>query len=236
MPALTLLSAKANSITDEEAWYSANQIPPIFLRVPNPNLRETGELPDIVPATSDGLIAVRAFRDETHGYVIYGEDFSAGALLVVWDSEFSKRERILDFSSWRRAPKVVAGDEAFVDQSIRFARIVDGILYISHSHSTYAKSSGGMNAYLSALDFETGELLWRSEPLVANAANFLVVGEGILTGYGFTAEADYLFVLDRHTGRTMAKTAVKSGPEVLALREEILHVRTYNTDYRFKVK
>ena len=47
-----------------------------------------------------------------------------------------------------------------------------GVLYVSHSHNTYAKSSMGTNAYIIAVDLVTGKILWRSAPLVANASNF----------------------------------------------------------------
>ena len=66
------------------------------------------------------------------------------------------------------------------------------VLYVSHAHSTYAKSSKGYNAYISAIDLKTGQLLWHSQPLVSNAYDFLVKGDAIIAGYGFTAENDYL--------------------------------------------
>lgn len=71
---------------------------------------------------------------------------------------------------------------------------------------------------------------------MANCANFLVVGDGIITGHGFTDEKDYLYVIGRHTGKTVSKELVKSGPETLALIDDAFHVRTYNTDYRFRLE
>ena len=50
------------------------------------------------------------------------------------------------------------------------------------------------------LDPETGRVLWQSPSLVANADGFAVVGDVIVTGYGFTAEPDYLYALDRQNG------------------------------------
>lgn len=40
----------------------------------------------------------------------------------------------------------------------------------------------------------TGTLLWVSEPLTGNAREALVSGGSIVTGYGFTAEPDFVFV------------------------------------------
>ena len=233
---LKLLSSKGNEIIDEDKWAAQNEIKPVFIEVPNAFRQITGQLPVTVPPKIENLIAVSAFRDTTTGYVIYGEDFSAGPFLTLWSPDFATLLGQIDFSSYRHAPKVKAGDEDYVDQATRFACVVDRILYVSHAHNTYAESSGGMNAYISAIDLDTSLLIWRSAPLVANASNFIVRNDSIITGYGFTAEDDYLFVLDRHTGKTVSKERVKSGPETLALKENVLYVRTYNTDYQFAVE
>jgi len=235
-PALKQISAKGNDVVDTEKWFADNGIEPVFLDVPNAMMGTPGALPATVPAKAGPLIAVRAFRDERAGYVIYGEDFSAGPVLTMWSPDFTTVTAQFDFSNYRNAPKVLPGDENYVDQATRFATVKDGVLYVSHAHNTYAKSSGGMNAYLTAIDPESGTVLWRSESLVANCANFLVVGDGIITGYGFTDEKDYLYVIDRHTGKTVSQLLVKSGPETLALIGDVLHVRTYNTDYQFRVE
>lgn len=236
LPKLKQLSAKANEIIDTNAWVQANQIPEIFLQVPKPQHQFAGNLGPVVPAHVDGLMAISAWRGEGGGYVVYGADYSSGTLLAIYDTDFTLLVGELDFSAYAFAPKVLKGDEAYVKQSIRFAQIVDEVLYVAHSHNTYAKSSGGMNAYITAIDLESRQILWRSAPLVANTPNFIIQGDGIITGYGFTDEPDYLYVLDRHTGRTAGKSLVKSGPERMALIDGVLHVRTYNTDYRFKVE
>ena len=235
-PVLKQISAKGNDIVDEANWIAENGIAPVFLQVPNPFSGALGELPETVPAKAGNLICVRAFRDDSFGYVIYGEDFSAGPLLTLWTPDFGELRAQFDFSNYRTAPKVASGDEGFVDQATGYATVVDGVLYVSHGHRTYAKSSGGMNAYITAIDLTWGELIWRSAPLVSNASNFVISGDGIITGYGFTAEDDFLFVLDRHTGKTVTKIPVKSGPERIALMGDRLHVRTYNTDYQFRVE
>lgn len=234
-PVLKQISAKANDIIDQQKWLSENGIEPLFLAVPNAISGAPGDLPPNVPARAGDMILVRAFRDDETGYAIYGEDFSAGPFLTLWTPDFGNLVGQFDFSPYRNAPKVVAGDENYVDQATRYATVVDGVLYVSHAHNTYAKSSMGMNAYLTAVEVATGKLLWRSAPLVSNGESFIIKGDGIICGYGFTDEQDYLYVLDRHTGKTVSKTLVKSGPERLALIGDILHVRTYNTDYQFRV-
>jgi hypothetical protein len=64
---------------------------------------------------------------------------------------------------------------------------------------------------------------------VANADRFVVVGDVLVTGYGFTAEPDYLYALDRRTGRPLARLRVPSAPERITARGATLHVRTYDS-------
>ena len=98
-------------------------------------------------------------------------------------------------------------------QKIKWAWQENRVLYVSHAHGTYARASGGSNAHIPALDTATGAVLWRSRPLVANAANFELAGDTIIAGYGFTAEPDYLYLLDKTTGQVHERVKLKSGPE-----------------------
>jgi len=56
-------------------------------------------------------------------------------------------------------------------EPVTWAREVDGVLYISNSHLTYASQTRGRNAYVSAIDVAAKKTLWRSPALVANAAH-----------------------------------------------------------------
>jgi len=141
-PTLKQISVKGDDIIDNEKWIAENGIEPVFLDVPNAMMGTPGELPATVPARAGQFIAVRAFRDEIAGYVIYGEGFSAGPVLTVWIPDFATVKARIDLSNYRTAPKVVPGDEGYVDQATRFATVRDGILYVSHDHNTCAKSSG----------------------------------------------------------------------------------------------
>lgn len=110
------------------------------------------------------------------------------------------------------------------------------MLYVAHGHRTYAKSSHGMNAYLTAIDLRSGKPLWHSAPLVANATNFTFLDDDhLVTGYGFTAEPDFLYVLRAKDGAAVAKIPLKSGPSYLLRKDGRLFVRTYDRDYVFRV-
>jgi hypothetical protein len=69
--------------------------------------------------------------------------------------------------------------------------------------------------------------------LVANAVNFLVRDGYIITGYGFTAEKDFMYVVDARTGETLQKLKVKSGPSYILERDGRIYARTYDHDYVF---
>jgi outer membrane protein assembly factor BamB len=127
-----------------------------------------------------------------------------------------------DFTAYTQPP-----NRADFEQLV-WAREVQRVLYVSNSHFTYASQTRGRNAYVSAIDLETRKLLWRSPALVANARTFVVSGDLLVTGYGFTAEPDFLYLLDRRTGKVLDRLAVSSAPEVIRLRGDRLHVRTYD--------
>lgn len=141
----------------------------------------------------------------------------------------------LDFSDFEYAGDFKQSEKEFVRQQIRYAQIKDHILYLSIGHLTYAESSPH-NAYVAAVDLAEKKLLWKSQPLVSNAANFVIKGDVLLCGYGFTAEPDYIYQLDLGSGKVIDKTAVKSKADYLILKDNILYVRTYNTDYTFRIE
>ncbi len=117
---------------------------------------------------------------------------------------------------------------------IPFAQLVGKTLLVELAYNGYAKESGGKTGYFAAFDAATGALAWVSEPLVANAGEALVSGGSIITGYGFTAEPDFVFVLDLETGKVEQKIAVKSGPEAIRRKGDRVFIRAYDTDYVFK--
>jgi hypothetical protein len=134
----------------------------------------------------------------------------------------------------RRADIEVETDTISLD--LRWALARDRTLFVEHTNRNYAKDNKGQNAYLTAVDLETGDLAWRSAPLVANSETFTLLGGGIVAGYGFTAEPDFIYILDAETGAVKTKTPVPSGPDEIVRNGGSLFVRTYDTDLVFDVK
>jgi hypothetical protein len=69
-----------------------------------------------------------------------------------------------------------------------------------------------------------------SPALVANARTFVLAGDALVTGYGLTREPDYLYLIDRATGKVRDRLPVPSAPETIARRGNRLFVRTYDHD------
>jgi hypothetical protein len=231
-PSLRKVSSKRNAITDEHAWFAEHG-----LRLPvwGDDLGAAGALPESIPTQWEGRRLVLALAHSDHAILFYGENEARVA--VVLDGQGAP-VAAFDFSAYRYAPENIAADRLFVEQVPLWAEVDGGVLYISHAHRTYAKSSAGMNAYITALALEDGALLWRSAPRVSNSVNFVLRDGWILTGYGFTAEPDFVYVLDQRTGKTVSKTPVKTGPSYLLVDpgQDALLVRTYDTNDVFALQ
>lgn len=140
----------------------------------------------------------------------------------------------LEFTEYMYAPDLVEEDRDYVDEKVRDAKIRNGVLYVSISHLTYAESAPS-NAYIMAISLDDYSVIWKSKPLVCNSYNFEIVDDIIFTGYGFTAEPDYLFQIDRLTGAVLETYKIKSKADYIICKDDKLYVRTYDTDYVFEV-
>lgn len=173
--------------------------------------------PSWAPKSYRGEQLDSAVRQRAKVFLVYG-----GRSLVAASLRNQSLRYAFDFTAYTQPPN--RGDF----EELVWAREAAGALYVANSHFTYATQTNGRNAYVSAVDLETSRPLWRSPALVANARTFVVTGDLIVSGYGFTAEPDFLYLLDRRTGKVLDRLAVPSAPEVIKLRDDRLHVRTYD--------
>ena len=65
--------------------------------------------------------------------------------------------------------------------------------------------------------------------------NFLVKGDVIFCGYGFTAEDDYLYQLDKNTGEVIDRLPLKKMPDLMTEKDDRLYVHTYSYDYVIEI-
>jgi hypothetical protein len=139
-----------------------------------------------------------------------------------------------DFRNYAWPPRIARGEREFVYEEVVWAKESRGVLFTETAHSTYARSSYGLNGYLNAIDLKTHRLRWRSPALVANADNFALLGGVIVSGYGFTAEPDYLYAVSRGTGHVLGRILLPSAPQVIVRHGSTLTVDTY--DHRVTVR
>ncbi|MCM1263173.1 MAG: hypothetical protein NC313_10675 [Butyrivibrio sp.] len=123
-----------------------------------------------------------------------------------------------------------ASDEWYLMGNCAYVR--DGILYTGNICRGYAMPN---SCYLFAYDLENDEMLWRSEDQTYNSMNFIIKDDVIICGYGFTAEDDYIYQLDMHTGKVISKTKVAKMPDLIVEQDGKLYVHTYSYDYVFEI-
>ena len=155
-------------------------------------------------------------------YVYYGQH-ARHPYLLLFDNEYNVKYE-LDFSEFLFSS----------DFDISNAKLVGNTLYIHHGYNGNAYLNYGLNAYISAIDLETNTILWTSKPLSC-FRDFIIIANTIVTGYGFTEEDDYVYLIDRATGKTRQTIKVASAPEEFALKNNKVYVRTYDTDYVFDI-
>lgn len=204
---LEKLSEEANEITDTEAWFAANG-----LQQPYANSME----------------------DEKYRYTLEGDNGFYTYILYVYDKASGDNLYCLDFSKYRYTDNIKAGDEEFVEQRIWWVQSVDNVLYVAIGHYTYTESCPH-TGYLVAIDLNDMSVIWKSEPCVTNSQTFEIIDNTIVCGYGFTSEPDNLILVNRLDGSVIEKIPIKTMADYIIRKEDVLYVRTYNTNYTFQI-
>ena len=207
------ISKKGNNVSDVSTWISDYQLPSIE--------RNHSE---------DRWYSYEYAGDNelypTIVYAFYKSGVESGALAY----EF-------DFAQHAYPDEWIPEDSPYVYEYVRFAK-GDGnskVLYVSVGHSTY-RESAPHTAYVMAIDMSDMSVIWKSEPAVCNSNNFVIEGDCIICGYGFTKEDDYIYILNRYDGSVIERIKVKTSPEYFALNDGKLYVKTYDTDYVYEIE
>ena len=159
----------------------------------------------------------------------WGYEFTT---LFLYDYETNELLHTYDMSVLCNGPDEEEGKES--SQYIHWAKAMDGVLYVSLAHNGYT-SEAPWSGYMVAIDMSTDKVLWRSEPQVSNACNFQIVDDTIICGYGFTAEPDYLYLLDKNTGEKVEQIKLESAADQFEIKDDTLYVATYNTAYTYQI-
>jgi hypothetical protein len=224
LPTLRIVRQTKNQITDLDAWYERNDLKSRSVPVDaalSSILSEHG-----VPLEISGAKATRVLQHEDHEIIFYDSAEQRGRYLVVRRGE--QISGPFDFAAYREPPK---SKDSFTAMDTLWAEAREDTLFVSHAHATYAASSHGDNAYVTALSLPEGALRWRSKALVSNSRECLLLELALVCGYGFTDESDNVFVLRASDGEIVQRLKVDSGPEQFVLKDGSIHLRTYDTDY-----
>ena len=151
-----------------------------------------------------------SFYDDNYQYLWSGEE------LYIFETGTGNCIYVLDYPTdqW-----YINGNNAYLE---------DGIFYGASVRNGYAQSN---TCFMFAYDLENDKLLWRSADQTYNSMNFVVKGDVILCGYGFTAEPDYLYQINRNTGEVIDRLSLKKAPDLIVEQDGKLYVHTYSYNY-----
>ncbi len=246
-----LSSEKPSSSADIDAWFKDNQLslssfPYHDGAALNPLKKmKVGNYDRYRTATINKKMAYLAqcIEQDDVVFLIYGNPPNEMHVITdTWaivgrDKKSGGEKFAFDMSAFGMAPDYIHRDKNFVFQDILWAQMEDGILYVQHAHWTYAESSKNMNAYITAIDAKRGEILWRSQPLVANAGNFSLVGNYIVSGYSFTLENSMLYALHKSNGKIAGqlelqpKNDKKKFIDFIVAKGSQLYIHSYDRQY-----
>lgn len=118
------------------------------------------------------------------------------------------------------------------DREIQDIRYTKPLLLFNAACAGYAAQAGNRCSRLIAIDPRSARLVWRTPALVSNNL-FIVEGDWIFCGYGFSSEPDFLYIVDRNSGQVVWTTRLDSAHEYLELNGDKLSVVTTRSLYRF---
>ncbi len=151
-----------------------------------------------------------SFSDENYEYLWEGDD------LYIYENGTGNCLYVLNYPT----------DKWYVNGNNAYLK--DGIFYGASVANGYAQPN---TCFMFAYDLENEKLLWRSADQSYNSMNFVVKGDVLICGYGFTAEPDYLYQINRNTGEIIDRLLLKKMPDLIVEQDGKLYVHTYSYNY-----
>ena len=156
-----------------------------------------------------------SFSDENYEYLWEGED------LYIYENGTGNCLYVLHYPT----------DKWYVNGNNAYLK--DGIFYGASVANGYAQPN---TCFMFAYDLENEKLLWRSADQTYNSMNFVVEGDVLICGYGFTAEPDYLYQINRNTGEIIGRLLLKKMPDLIVEQDGKLYVHTYSYNYVIEIE
>lgn len=241
------LSVQSNDISDADTWFRQNDL---FLPMIKNFLSDTTRIQwkEQAPEQAKWIYedfaesVTRGFYDDRYFYEVVDTGRNGADLgsLDLYMYQLQSREleitlHLGDFLYTEGYEPEADAEYDFIRQNVFWAQSEGDTLYLAIGHNTYAEDCPH-TGYLMAIDLQNGEVIWESPQQVSNANDFVMLEDVIITGYGFTAEDDYLHVIDKGTGIDEECVTLKSAPDFLVEKDGDLYVHTYNTDYMFQLR
>lgn len=193
----------------------------------------SGEHPEYAPEEYKGQEVWGWLSFDDHDILIYGNNYKTEkTFLVIGNPQTTELKYCIDFSKWAYPEMPPAADKSFLRIEIQYAIVENGILYVGYGHRTYASTSKGLNAYITAIDLSTMKQLWTTKPLTCGST-FVIIGNSIVCGYGFTNEPDFMYVIDKTSGMRRQTLKVPNAPEEVVVKGKQILVRTYSYDITY---
>ena len=155
------------------------------------------------------------FSDENYEYLWEGED------LYIYENGTGNCLYVLHYPT----------DKWYVNGNNAYLK--DGIFYGASVANGYAQPN---TCFMFAYDLKNEKLLWRSADQSYNSMNFVVEGDVLICGYGFTAEPDYLYQINRNTGEIIDRLLLKKMPDLIVEQDGKLYVHTYSYNYVIEIE
>ena len=156
-----------------------------------------------------------SFSDENYEYLWEGED------LYIYENGTGNCLYVLHYPT----------DKWYVNGNNAYLK--DGIFYGASVANGYAQPN---TCFMFAYDLKNEKLLWRSADQSYNSMNFVVEGDVLICGYGFTAEPDYLYQINRNTGEIIGRLLLKKMPDLIVEQDGKLYVHTYSYNYVIEIE
>ena len=156
-----------------------------------------------------------SFSDENYEYLWEGED------LYIYENGTGNCLYVLHYPT----------DKWYVNGNNAYLK--DGIFYGASVANGYAQPN---TCFMFAYDLENEKLLWRSADQSYNSMNFVVEGDVLICGYGFTAEPDYLYQINRNPGEIIDRLLLKKMPDLIVEQDGKLYVHTYSYNYVIEIE
>ena len=156
-----------------------------------------------------------SFSDENYEYMWEGED------MYIYENGTGNCLYVLHYPT----------DKWYVNGNNAYLK--DGIFYGASVANGYAQPN---TCFMFAYDLKNEKLLWRSADQSYNSMNFVVEGDVLICGYGFTAEPDYLYQINRNTGEIIGRLLLKKMPDLIVEQDGKLYVHTYSYNYVIEIE